>query len=141
MARKVKIAIREAASRYVVLGERAWLDAEGKPVPDGDPGAASLIGPTGREFLWKDAVALGIVEPDQPDAKSLEDLPTVRDFRAIARARGIDVPNGINRESLLKVIQRAVTMPAGRSNDLTRGKRRRPDDTKRNQRKSSARTE
>ena len=62
MAQTIKIEILEGGLRRVRLKEKAWLSDEGTPVPDGDPGAAFLIGPAGREFTWREAVAFGLVE-------------------------------------------------------------------------------
>ncbi len=62
MARTIKIEILEGGMRRVRLKEKAWLSGEGTPVPDGDPSAAFLIGPAGREFTWREAVAFGLVE-------------------------------------------------------------------------------
>ncbi len=68
MAQTVEVEVREATTRYVTLKERAWLNGEGVPVPDGDPGAATLIGPAGKEFTWEEAVAFGLVA-DSPGPK------------------------------------------------------------------------
>ena len=62
MARTIKIEILEGGMRRVRLKEKAWLSDEGAPVPDGDPSAAFLIGPAGREFTWGEALEFGLVQ-------------------------------------------------------------------------------
>ena len=68
MARTIKIEILDGGARRVRLREKAWLSDQGTPVPDGDPRAVFLIGPAGREFTWREALAFGLVEdPSRQD--------------------------------------------------------------------------
>ena len=113
MARKVKVSVREGSVAYVRLEEKAWLDAGGKPVPDGDPNAASLIGPRGREFLWAQAVAFGLVDDAaHPREAALEDILTVEELKTIASGRGLEHA-GIKRMPLLEVIRESTAVPVG----------------------------
>ena len=62
--RVVRVSVRQSHDRFVRLGERTYLSLAGKPVPAGDADAHVLVGPEGREFIWRDAVLMGLVEDD-----------------------------------------------------------------------------
>lgn len=72
----------------VKLDRKLWQDADGNVVEDGDPSAAILIGPEGRELPVAQARKFGLVDADgkliQP---STENEPAPEPKKAPAKPR------------------------------------------------------